>query len=592
MDPILNGYPGRVRRLLRSLGGLLSHPRLRAFLRLRRTRYLAAWLAALVTAGTVLYISWNTFRVDERPDGNAGHTYIDFAGPYTMGRMLLRGHARDLYNRVAQRQVLREAYPRANEVPPEKRNPQDRDTHDLESLMESFMGHDDLQGANHLGSIAAPLGSVGPLELVVAMAAATPHWDAGEFRQPRYARGGPLYPPVNAFLYYPLALLPPQPAYRAAQVLGIAFAFAAGRGLSALARGRVWWPLATIVVLLYPGFLGSLELAQNTPLSFAILVWGWVLIARGHEAAGGMVWGLLAFKPVWALAFFLVPLLSARWRTCAAMVLTGAALTGLTVPAVGWQGWYDWLLVGREATRIYTYDVNWIHLGRDVLTIPRKWLDLDASNDVRRQNLPAAIIGWSVLLLVLETTIRLALIRPRLVRRRTGPGPAFLFFGAWLTCFHFMYYDTTLALLPVFLLFTTPRSYLRRVLVAVTFLRPGRGRTAEAQPAAPTAVSPDGRDYYLPRLARAYPPSPQSWIRHVHRAWVLNQFVPTIMVAMLAAYAAVDLYGPPVETYAAFVLWLWCGWQIGRQRNRPAVARQRSAAIQWLGQLGPSEQFV
>ena len=44
------------------------------------------------------------------------------------------------------------------------------------------------------------------------------------------------------------------------------------------------------------------------------------LIQRADQAgvlsvwltAGGLVWGLLAFKPVWALAFFFVPLLTAR----------------------------------------------------------------------------------------------------------------------------------------------------------------------------------------------------------------------------------------------------------------------------------------
>jgi arabinofuranan 3-O-arabinosyltransferase len=54
-----------------------------------------------------------------------------------------------------------------------------------------------------------------------------------------------------------------------------------------------------------------------------------------------VVWGLLAFKPVWALAFFLVPLVTRRWRTCLAMAGTGAALALTTVPFVGWQCWLE-----------------------------------------------------------------------------------------------------------------------------------------------------------------------------------------------------------------------------------------------------------
>ena len=53
-------------------------------------------------------------------------------------------------------------------------------------------------------------------------------------------------------------------------------------------------------------------------MSLAIIIWGWALYSRGYETAGGLVWGLLAFKPVWAAAFFLAPLLTRRWRACAA----------------------------------------------------------------------------------------------------------------------------------------------------------------------------------------------------------------------------------------------------------------------------------
>src|SRR5205823_6328402 len=90
--------------------------------------------------------------------------------------------------------------------------------------------------------------------------------------------------------------------------------------------------------------------------------------------AGGVVWGLFAFKPVWGLAFFLVPLLSGRWRMCLAMVGTGAALGLLTLPVVGVQTWFDWLQVGREAAGVYNVNENWIHLSRDLQGIPRRLL--------------------------------------------------------------------------------------------------------------------------------------------------------------------------------------------------------------------------
>ena len=58
------------------------------------------------------------------------------------------------------------------------------------------------------------------------------------------------------------------------------------------------------------------------------------------------MWGLLAFKPVWAVAFLLVPLLTRRWRFAAGMVLCGGGLALATLPFTGIQPWLDWLKLG------------------------------------------------------------------------------------------------------------------------------------------------------------------------------------------------------------------------------------------------------
>src|SRR5262249_57826381 len=129
-------------------------------------------------------------------------------------------------------------------------------------------------------------------------------------------------------------------------------AFAAAAGARSLARGRVWWPVRVPCIMLWPGYAGSVNLGQNATLTLTILIWGWALTARGRPVLGGMVWGLLAFKPVWALAFFLVPFLSRRWRFCAAMVATGCGLAVLTLPFVGVQSWRDWLAIRKEAAGV------------------------------------------------------------------------------------------------------------------------------------------------------------------------------------------------------------------------------------------------
>src|SRR6516162_1623237 len=107
-------------RILIGAGRLLANPSLWRFLRAPRPRYAAAWLTTAVAGVVALIVSWTYFDNDQtlhRNDGNSGHVTIDFGGQYLMGRMLVRGHARHLYERSYQRQVLEEVYPRGDEEP-------------------------------------------------------------------------------------------------------------------------------------------------------------------------------------------------------------------------------------------------------------------------------------------------------------------------------------------------------------------------------------------------------------------------------------------------------------------------------------------
>src|SRR5262249_47002133 len=161
-------------------------------------------------------------------------------------------------------------------------------------------------------------------------------------------------PPIHALQMYPFGLLTPRTAYRAVQLINLLLALVTGWGIWQLCEGRVWWPLAVTAVIAYPGFSWSLDLGPNASVTLAMLVWGWVHIARGRQVWGGVFWGLMAFKPVWALAFFVVPLLTGRWRTCLAMLATGVAMAAATLPFVGWHGWMEWLQIGRDATYYYS----------------------------------------------------------------------------------------------------------------------------------------------------------------------------------------------------------------------------------------------
>jgi hypothetical protein len=612
-DPSLNHAPDAtyLRRVGKSLWAFCCHP---------TTRYVSAWMVAIGVAATSLEDAWHRFDTATgpkgRPDHNNGHTTIDFGGQWLMTRMVVEGEGRHLYHRHRQREVLKRNYLEKDQEPGQK-------VSDVEVLMSCFMGHDDDQAKQTISSVGLPLisgdalGCLTTLALVQelwqpsathqvgqavapaardpfgAIAAAAMHdrklWPTDRVERAQTVdRGGPLYPPINSLYLYPLGLLRPQLAYRVNQILNSLLAFLGGLGISVLARRRIWWPVAAFGILAFPGFKGSVTLGQNATLTLAIAIWGWTLIARDRPVWGGVVWGLLAFKPVWALAFFLVPLLTGRWRTCLTMIATGVALAAATLPFIGglegWRVWWDWLQVGKEAALLYNVDENWVFLSRDLLSIPRRWL-MDWSPEMPRDErdadwLPTAVVGWSIVLFVFEATVRLAILRKHQARAVTGPPAAFLFLFAWMMCFHFMYYDVLLAALPVFLLLTEPRRYLQPTLLAI---RP----VSEAQ------LGGELSGYYRPGLPHGYPPAAPLLQPGYGHVWALNSLILTIIGILLfiehslhfmvieasvrAAFLEFwpifeswpihqpllisgDWKGTPWETFCLLVLWLYCGW--------------------------------
>ncbi|HEY8506293.1 MAG TPA: glycosyltransferase family 87 protein, partial [Gemmataceae bacterium] len=423
--------------------------------------YPLAWLlAAAVAAGLVLNTRFYAFADPGRPGGHSGHVAVDFGGQWVLGRMLVRGYGGELYHRHRLWEVVQDAYPRADEPP-------GADRHDAEILLSTMMGEDDPRWRDAASAAAGPLAAAGPWQAAALLRRAREELSPGrlaELDRPPGPEGvgGALYPPIHALLFAPLALGDhPREALLAWQGVLIGLAFLTGLGASVLSGGRFWWPLAATLVMLYPGFRGALDLGQNAPLTLAVLVWGWVLMARGWPGLGGAVWGLLAYKPVWAVSFFLALVLMRRWRACLGMLALGAALGLATLPAVGVHAWLDWLRVSRAGAALYNVDYNWVSLSRDLFGIPRRFL-LDFERPLwQRENLAAALAGWALWLLVLETTVRTYLLAGRKRVPDTGPLPAFLLLGAWACTYRFMYYDVLASLLAVFVLMADPRPFFR-----------------------------------------------------------------------------------------------------------------------------------
>src|SRR5437588_1679901 len=124
--------------------------RLVHFFRHRGTRYVLAWLAFLGLAGQMTSNAWHVFDKPARPDGNDGHAAIDFGGQWIMGRMLATGQARNLYERNHLRNELTRGYPRQFEAP-------GQETHDVDSVLTSFMGEQNPEAPRTFTSCLLPL---------------------------------------------------------------------------------------------------------------------------------------------------------------------------------------------------------------------------------------------------------------------------------------------------------------------------------------------------------------------------------------------------------------------------------------------------
>src|SRR5260370_2304649 len=117
---------GRWYVLANRVGRFLVHP---------IPRYLVSWLIAGAVAWQCTANAWDAFRDDKRRDGNSGHTAIDFGGQWLMGRMLVTGQGRFLYERNHLRNEFRAGYPRQLEAPDPKNHAED-------GVLASFSGGD------------------------------------------------------------------------------------------------------------------------------------------------------------------------------------------------------------------------------------------------------------------------------------------------------------------------------------------------------------------------------------------------------------------------------------------------------------------
>jgi alpha-1,2-mannosyltransferase len=132
---------------------------------------------------------------------------------------------------------------------------------------------------------------------------------------------------------------------------------------------RLWLLLA----LAFPAVLINVGHGQNGFLTAALLGGAVVQLER-RPITAGVLFGLLAYKPQFALMIPLALVAAGRWRTFAAATVTVAALAIATTLAFGWQVWPAFLDSTRFARQVALEqgDTGWYKI-QSVFAWARMW---------------------------------------------------------------------------------------------------------------------------------------------------------------------------------------------------------------------------
>jgi alpha-1,2-mannosyltransferase len=159
-----------------------------------------------------------------------------------------------------------------------------------------------------------------------------------------------LYPPWVAWLYAPLALLPPWPAFVAARFL--AWLALVGGFLVVAGAVPAWGPeaaLATFALFAFsPPVRAALSTAQASVPLFLLLALFAGALARGRERVAGAWWGAMAALKLFPLMFALWLVAMRRGRALLTGAVCGLALLLVGIAAGGWTATARFLGLLRE----------------------------------------------------------------------------------------------------------------------------------------------------------------------------------------------------------------------------------------------------
>lgn len=157
------------------------------------------------------------------------------------------------------------------------------------------------------------------------------------------------YPPVLAYLFVPATLVSFRLGYVVYVILLVIAALVAIRWLLDLfeVRSATWRLVGYLGGVTYMGTFRSASGAQNATLTLLVLVGGHRQLAKGHEWQAGMLFGLLWYKPQFAVPVLGLLGVGGYWRAALWGLVPGAALwiANALVFGADWvSAWADGIL--------------------------------------------------------------------------------------------------------------------------------------------------------------------------------------------------------------------------------------------------------
>jgi len=140
-----------------------------------------------------------------------------------------------------------------------------------------------------------------------------------------------LYPPTFLLMVLPFAFIP----YPLAIILWI---FPTMLAYLRVVKKIIPHPLALWAILAFPGTFQNFIHFQNGFLTTTLLGGGLLLMVRS-PFGGGLLLGLLSFKPHLAVLILFALIAGRYWQTLAGVAFSASALALTTIPVMGWRTW-------------------------------------------------------------------------------------------------------------------------------------------------------------------------------------------------------------------------------------------------------------